>query len=83
MRCWQKILPTGEHLVVEARVEPRDIRSVRPGLPADLRFAALDARASPSVDGTVTYVSADRLIDDKTQHAYYLARIRNRCHPAK
>lgn len=42
-----EVVPQGEPLVVEARVQPTDIDSVHAGLPADARFTAFQARITP------------------------------------
>lgn len=70
-----EILPTSSDLIVEARVAPQDIDAVRPGLDAKVRFSALNTRTTPEVDAKVSYVSADRLIDQDTRVPYYLARL--------
>ena len=70
-----QLLPTTDDLVVEARLSPLDIDQVAIGQEASLRFSALNARVTPEVDATVTYVSADRLIDEVTQEPYYTARM--------
>tara|TARA_Y100001936_G_scaffold254141_1_gene325584 strand:+ start:20539 stop:21888 length:1350 start_codon:yes stop_codon:yes gene_type:complete len=70
------IVPSGDRLVVEARVDPNDIDVVHAGLPARVTLTALSTRNALPVDGTVLSVSADRLIDERTGQAYFLARIR-------
>lgn len=70
-----EILPTSSDLIVEVRVAPQDIDVVRPGLVAKVRFSALNTRTTPEVDATVSYISADRLIDPDTKVSYYLARL--------
>lgn len=69
------IIPEGEPLIIEARVRPNDIDQVFPGLEADVRFSALNARTTPTVSGQVMTVSADRLVDPQTGVPYFLARI--------
>lgn len=71
-----EILPTGEDLLVDARIEPRDIDTISLGQSATMRFSALNARVTPTVPGHVAYVSADRLLDENTQRPYYSAKIR-------
>lgn len=71
-----EILPTGSGLVIDARLRPQDIDMVRAGQPAKLRLSALNTRLSPEVLGTVTQVSADRLIDEATQEPYFRARLK-------
>lgn len=70
------LLPTSSELIVEARVRPADIDVVRPGQSAELRFPALNARRTPEVAGTVTFVSPDRLVDTDNRQSYYVARLR-------
>ncbi|MGB0632588.1 MAG: HlyD family secretion protein, partial [Alphaproteobacteria bacterium] len=69
------IVPTDDALIVEARVMPQDIDIVRPGLPAQVRFTALNQRNSVPVEGDVVSVSADRLADQFMPEGYYLARV--------
>jgi HlyD family type I secretion membrane fusion protein len=71
-----EMLPTSSDLVVEARVDPQNIDSLRLGQDARLRFVALNATTTPEVSATVTYISADRLIDAATNQPYYQARLR-------
>jgi HlyD family secretion protein len=70
-----EILPTSNELIIEARIPPQDIDLVKVGQPANLRLVALNARKTPEVPGTVTYVSADRFVDPVTQQPYYTARV--------
>lgn len=70
------ILPTTSDLIVEARVDPRDVDIIHIGQEARLRFVALNNRTTPEVAATITYISADRLVDQATQQAYYTARLR-------
>ena len=70
-----ELLPTTDDLIVEARLSPLDIDVVTVGQEASLRFSALNTRITPEVDARVTYVSADRLVDEATQEPYYTARL--------
>ncbi|MBK1719773.1 HlyD family type I secretion periplasmic adaptor subunit [Thiocystis violacea] len=69
------IVPEGESLIIEARVQPIDIDRVAPGLEADLHMSAFNARTTPVIPGQVLTISADRLVDQATNQPYYLARI--------
>jgi HlyD family type I secretion membrane fusion protein len=71
-----EILPTTSDLVIEAQVDPRSIDTVKVGQQARLRFVALNATTTPEVSASVTYISADRLVDPATNQPYYLARLR-------
>lgn len=71
------IVPQDEKLIVEAHVSPMDIDRVHAGQIAEVRFSAFKSRDTPKIEGRVTTVSADRLVDerDREQTPYYLARI--------
>lgn len=69
------IVPAGEPLVVEVQLSPLDIDRVQVGKPAKVRFSAFQSAITPVVDGVLTRVSADRLVNDKTGTAYYLGRV--------
>lgn len=71
-----EIVPSDDPLVIEARVDPGDIDVVRPGLDAQVRISAFSQRNMTPIPGTVTYVSADRLDDERTGIGYYIARIK-------
>lgn len=68
------IVPARETLVVEARVEPRDIDIVRVGAETQVRLTAFNSRTLPPLPARVSYVAADQLTDDKTGAAYFVVR---------
>ncbi len=70
------IVPLDDNMMVEARVNPNDIDVVRVGLPAFVRLTAYKQRRVPSIDGTVMYVSADKMLDQRNGEAYFVARVR-------
>ena len=69
------IVPSGERLVVEAKIDPKDIDVVRPGLEAQVRFTAFNQRHLRPAVGRLTSVSADLLSDEASGESYYLARV--------
>lgn len=54
-----EILPLQEELIIEARIQPKDIDSVKMGQRAAVRLTALNRRITPMIAGEVVYVSAD------------------------
>jgi len=70
------IVPENPDLIVEARVRTEDIGFVHAGAQADVRLTSFRRRLTPTVPGTVVYVSADRLEDKATNTFYYTARVR-------
>ena len=69
------IVPNDEALVIEARISPTDVDIVEPGLSARIVFSALPQRGLPTIEGEVTSVSADALVDEVTGMSYFTARI--------
>lgn len=68
------IVPEREPLIVEAKVDPRDIDSVKLGAETRVRLTAFNARLMPPLISKVTYVAADQLVDEKTGIAYFIVR---------
>lgn len=60
-----ELLPIQEELIIEARVRPQDIDTVRHGQHAMVRLTALNQRITPMVSGDVIYLSADTLADER------------------
>ncbi|MFZ2029244.1 MAG: HlyD family efflux transporter periplasmic adaptor subunit [Vitreimonas sp.] len=69
------IVPQDSNLVVEAQVRPEDADGLRPGQTTEVRITAFRGRNLPLVHGVLQTVSADRLTDERSGHAYFLARV--------
>lgn len=70
------IVPQQEKLVVEAHVSPVDIDRVHVGQNTEIRFSAFKSAKTPKVDGKLTRLSADIIVDERTQQpSYYLAKV--------
>lgn len=69
------IVPADPRLLVEAQIRPEDVRRVRPGQVARIRFTAFNTLTTPLVEGKVLYVSADRLVDRNNQQAWYVVQV--------
>jgi membrane fusion protein, epimerase transport system len=70
-----EIVPDNQRLIIEALVRPEDINRVQRGQAAQMRFTAFAYRTTQLVDGTVNYVSADRMVDKQSNSAFYVAHI--------
>ena len=70
-----QIVPKTDKLLVEVKVEPKDIDKVAFGQPVVLRFSAFDQRTTPELNGTVQRIGADASTDQRTGMSYYLVRI--------
>ncbi len=69
-----QIVPTGERLIVEAQITPRDIAFVKIGQTASVKFDTYDSSIYGSGNGKVTYISPDTLSEqrpDGTSNVYY------------
>jgi adhesin transport system membrane fusion protein len=60
------LVPTGDELIVEAKMSPKDIAYVRLGQPASVKFDAYDSGIYGSALGEVVYISPDT-ISEQTQ----------------
>lgn len=69
------IVPAKAQLIIDARVKPIDIDTVQPGMQARIMLPAYRQRNLPQIHGTLRSISADRLIDDRSGEAYFLAKI--------
>lgn len=72
-----QILPTESDLVIEAKVKPSDMASMKVGLPAKVKLDAYDYSIFGAMKGTVTYVSPDTLVEDTKsgQVTYYRVKV--------
>ncbi|MEL0437494.1 HlyD family type I secretion periplasmic adaptor subunit [Phycobacter sp. K97] len=70
-----EIIPLGEELFVEARVNPKDIASVEPGQDATIKLSAYDYTIYGALKGTVDFVSADTFEDERNPRAEPFYRV--------
>lgn len=69
-----QIVPSGERLIIEAQVSPKDIAFVKAGQRASVKFDAYDSAIYGAGHGRVTYISPDTLTEqrpDGQQATYY------------
>ena len=69
-----EIVPQQQEFIVDARVSPMDIDRVRVGQEAEVRLAVF--KDAYTVTGSLTGLSADRVIDEATDFPYYKAEVR-------
>ena len=72
-----EILPIDDRLVVEAKISPSEIAFVRVGMDAVVKIDAYDYTIFGDLLGTLTYLSADTLVDatDSNAAPYYRAQV--------
>lgn len=71
-----EIVPDKATLIVEAKIKPENIKDIRTGGAADVFITAYRHGSMPALEGKVTYLGADRLIDKASGQAFYTAHIR-------
>ena len=69
------LVPKADRLVIEAQIRPVDIDRLHEGLDAQVRLLPYRSRRTPPLDAKVIYVSADRLVDKHTNHAYFAVKL--------
>ena len=69
------IVPELDTLVIEARIDPRDIDNVKVGQSARLRFTTFAQRTTPEIAGIVSFVSADITQIDNATPPFFTAKI--------
>jgi adhesin transport system membrane fusion protein len=70
-----EVVPTDEVLVIETKVEIKDIAFLRPQQPAVVKLTAYDYSIYGTLDAVVESIAANSTVDDKG-NAYYLVRVR-------
>lgn len=69
-----EIVPLDDKLVLEAKVNPRDIAFIHPGQAANVKFTAYDSSIYGGLDAVVENISPDTVVDERG-NAYYLVRV--------
>lgn len=70
-----EVVPLEDNLLLEARVQPRDIAFLRPGQKAVVKFTAYDFSIYGGLDGKLEHIGADSVVDEKG-NAFYTVRVR-------
>ncbi|GDY28210.1 HlyD family type I secretion periplasmic adaptor subunit [Agarivorans sp. Toyoura001] len=70
-----EIVPIEDKLLVEAKIQPKDIAFLRPGLKTVVKFSAYDFSIYGGLDGQLEHISADTILDEEG-NSYYLVRVR-------
>ena len=70
-----EIVPLEDNLLLEAKVQPRDIAFLRPGQKTVVKFTAYDFSIYGGLDGVLEHIGADTVTDEKG-NAFYIVRVR-------
>lgn len=70
-----EVVPLEDVLLLEARILPKDIAFLRPGLKATVRFTAYDFSIYGGLEAVVDQIGADTITDDEG-NSFYVVRVR-------
>ena len=70
------IVPDGQSLIVEARVQTSDIDKLQIGQSARVRLSAFATADIPEANGQIFDISADALEDERTGEPFFKARVK-------
>ena len=70
-----EIVPTGSDLIVETRIDPKDIAEIVVGQDVKISLTAYDPSRYDRIDGRVISISADAISDQQTGAQYYLVDV--------
>lgn len=70
-----EVVPLDDQLILEAKVQPRDIAFIHPGQDATVKFTAYDFSIYGGLVAKVENISPDTVVDEKG-NAFYLVRVR-------
>ena len=69
-----EIVPSGDRLIIKAKLPPQEIGHVHPGQPAIIQLASADAARFGKLTGTVSQISPDTM-KEENGITYYTAQI--------
>ena len=70
-----EIVPSEQTLYIEAMIRPEDIASVGLGQRAKVEITAYNSSVFGSLDGTVTSLSPDAVVNEKTGESFYTVEV--------
>ncbi|USH01146.1 HlyD family type I secretion periplasmic adaptor subunit [Grimontia kaedaensis] len=70
-----EIVPNEDQLLIEAKIQPKDIAFLHSGLPAVVKVTAYDYTRYGGLNGKLEHISADTTQDEKG-NSFYLVRVR-------
>lgn len=70
-----EIVPSDDTLLLEVRINPRDIGFLRPGQEAEVKFTAYDFAIYGGLKGMVEQIGADSIVDEQG-NSYYIVKVR-------
>jgi adhesin transport system membrane fusion protein len=72
-----EVVPLEDALILEAKVAPKDIAFLHPGLPAMVKFTAYDFSTYGGLEAKLEHIGADSITDEKG-NTFFLVRVRTK-----
>ncbi len=69
------IVPEREPLIIQVRIAPDDADDLVVGQRTLVKFSSLHERALPDLEGTLTRLSADSLVEERTGQTYFSGEV--------
>jgi adhesin transport system membrane fusion protein len=72
-----QIVPSGDHLMIEAKVKPTEVAFLKPGLPVIIKIDAYDYSIYGTLNGKLTFISPDTINEESRsgEQIYYRIQI--------
>jgi membrane fusion protein, adhesin transport system len=71
-----ELVPSEDTLLIEARIRPQDIGTVRLGQEAKVGISAYDSSVYGRLDGEVVAISPDAVLDEQARESFYTVMVR-------
>jgi adhesin transport system membrane fusion protein len=72
-----EIVPSGDSLLFEARLLPKDVGFVRLGQEARINVTAYQSNVYGALDGRVVSISPDATVDERSGDSFYIVQVRS------
>ena len=69
-----ELVPSSDRLIVEGKVLPPDVDRVALGQEVGIKLHAFNSRTTPELKGKLSYVSADAVVDPRTEMSYFIVK---------
>jgi adhesin transport system membrane fusion protein len=73
-----EIVPTTDYFVSEVKVKPSDIGFLHLGQSAKIKVKSYDFSIYGGLDGNISYISADTVLDDKGKEEWYIVDVQSK-----
>ena len=70
-----EIVPLDDAMVLEAKIQPKDIGFIHPGQHATVKFSAYDFSIYGGLDAVVDNISPDTVTDERGVNTFYVVRV--------